>query len=76
MEEIVRKPCSHEERGRRFRELRLAKGLSQAQLASMTTDVSAGTISNLENGADISGIKFMRLCAALGVKNPDDILYE
>lgn len=76
MEETIKKPCSGEERGRRFKEIRLEKGLSQRKLAEITKGVSASTIANLEKGADISAIKFLRLCLALNIENPDELIYE
>lgn len=52
------------EMGIRIKRLRLTNGLTQAELAKRS-GVSAGTISNLESGKDVSFSNFISLLRAL-----------
>src|SRR5436305_555244 len=57
--------------GQRLRELRLARGLSQAELASRAA-ITTNYISRLEGGGAAPGIDLVaRLASALGVPLPD-----
>jgi transcriptional regulator with XRE-family HTH domain len=57
--------------GQRLRELRLARGLSQAELARQS-EVTTNYISRLEGGGAAPGIDLVaRLCTALGVTISD-----
>jgi len=59
--------------GKSIRELRKAKGLSQAQLAQKT-GVTQAAISHIESGSKrASGGSVKKICKALGV--PESLLY-
>lgn len=61
--------------GRKIEEIRLAKGMSRKEL-SLKSDVSVSTIRSFEvRGSDIGAIKFIRICLALEIEDPDDIIY-
>ncbi len=65
-----------QEIGKTLAELREGKGLSQEELAQ-AAKVTLNDIEKIESGSDASpSIAFLRVLNALGVKNPDEIIYE
>jgi transcriptional regulator with XRE-family HTH domain len=54
-----------------LREARVARGLTQQQVADMAF-LSVQVISRMENGKSISRSSFLRVCQVIGI-NPEDI---
>lgn len=67
---------SKEEFGAILKGLREERGISREEMA----EVSGMTVEQIkdteEHGTDLPVTAFIRFCVALGVKNPDEIIYN
>lgn len=67
---------SKEEFGALLQQLREDKGITREEMA----EISGRTVKEIEkyetSGTDMPVTAFIRVCVALGIKNPDEIIYK
>lgn len=64
---------SKEEFGALMRQLREEKGITREEMSGM----SVKQIEKFEReGSDMPVTTFIRVCVALGIKNPDEVIYR
>lgn len=69
-------PRSMEEIGATLKEIREDKGLSLSEIAKIAGITEKELAKCEESIKDMPMTDFLRVCKALGIKNPDDIIYE
>ena len=69
-------PRSMEEIGATLKEIREDKGLSLGEIAKIAGMTEKELAKCEESIKDMQMTDFLRVCKALSIKNPDDIIYE
>lgn len=67
---------SKEEFGALMRQLREEKGITREEMSEVS-GMSVKQIEKFEReGSDMPVTTFIRVCVALGIKNPDEVIYK